>query len=230
MSTKDKVQDPEIAIESALGRAEDFFMRNGKLLLTILAVIVVVVGGYFGYKYLYMAPRAEKAGAAMFTAQQHFAVDSFALALNGDESNAGFLQVIEQYGGTPQGNVARHYAGICYLRMGEYENALKYLAQYKAVDGVPGEIINAQNLGLQGDANAQLGNLEQAISFYTKAADKYNNNLTAPYYLKKAGLLYEKSGQAAKALELYERIKYDYAASMEARDIDKYIGRAGQQI
>ena len=157
MSTKDKAKsaiDPEIAIESALGRTEEFFMRNGKLLLTILAVIIVVVGGYFGYKYLYIGPRAEKAGAAMFAAEQQFAVDSFALALNGDGSTEGFLQIIDKYGNTPQGNIARHYAGVCYLRLGDYESALSYLGQYKATEGAPNTVINAQNLGLQGDANA----------------------------------------------------------------------------
>ena len=62
MATQNTNQDPEAAIENAIGRTEAFLQKNGKLLLSLLAVIVVVVGGYFGYKYLYVAHRAEKAG------------------------------------------------------------------------------------------------------------------------------------------------------------------------
>lgn len=62
-------EDPEVVIESAIGRTEDFIQKNGKTLLTILIVVVLLVGGFFGYKYLYSTPRQEKASAAIFSAQ-----------------------------------------------------------------------------------------------------------------------------------------------------------------
>ena len=129
---KSQTEDPEVAIQSAIGRVEGFIMNNGRSLLTALIVVVVVVGGFFGYKYLISGPRAEKAAAMMFVAEQQFAVDSFALALNGDGNFAGFLEVIDRYGSTDEGNLARHYAGICYLRLGEYQQALDYLKEYSA--------------------------------------------------------------------------------------------------
>lgn len=55
-----------------------------------------------------------------------------------------------------------------------------------------------------------------------------DNGLTAPYYLKKIGLVYEKLGDKAKALDAYKTISGSYAGSMEARDIQKYIGRLEQ--
>ena len=110
---KSQTEDPEVAIQSAIGRVEGFIMNNGRSLLTALIVVVVVVGGFFGYKYLISGPRAEKAAAMMFVAEQQFAVDSFALALNGDGNFAGFLEVIDRYGSTDEGNLARQYAGIC---------------------------------------------------------------------------------------------------------------------
>ena len=55
------------------------------------------------------------------------------------------------------------------------------------------------------------------------------NTLTAPYYLKKSGEVYEKLGDNEKALAAYKKIATDYATSMEARDIQKYIGRIEQQ-
>ena len=44
-------------------------------------------------------------------------------------------------------------------------------------------------------------------------------------YLLKAGAVAEKLGQNAKALGFYETIKDQYPQSVEAYDIDKYIGR-----
>ena len=88
-----QTQDPEQVIEQGLGRFELFIERNGKAMLIVLGAIVVLVGGYFSYKYLYLAPRADKASAAMFAAQNQFERDSFALALNGNASFDGFLTI-----------------------------------------------------------------------------------------------------------------------------------------
>ena len=41
--------------------------------------------------------------------------------------------------------------------------------------------------------------------------------------------MYEKLGDNAKALAAYEAVEVDYPTSMEARDIQKYIGRIQQQ-
>ncbi len=224
-----EAHDPEVIIESAIGNTEMFIMRNGRTLLMLLAAIIIIAGGYFGYKYLYQIPRGKKAAAMMFVAEQQFAADSFSLALNGDGGSDGFLQVIENYGGTAEGNLAKHYAGICYMRMGQYEEALSYLSKYKTVDGITGQIINAQNFGLRGDMSVQLKNYKEAASMYEKAVKASDNVLTTPYYLKKAAAVYAELGENAKALEAYKKIRADYGNSMEARDIDKYIGAIEQK-
>ena len=229
MAKKNTNQDPEVAIEAALGKTEMFLQKNGRMLLIVLGIIAIVIGGYFGYKYLYVAHRAEKAGSMMFVAEQQFAIDSFALALNGDGNNAGFLDVIAKYGSTPQGNIASHYAGICYLQLGELDNALKYLGRYKMTDGAPNTIINAQNYGLQGDIFVQKGEYDKAIEKYTKAIEVGDNSFSAPYYLKKLAIVYHETGKNKEAVAALQRIADEYASSMEARDVEKYIGEYEQQ-
>ncbi len=226
-----RAQDPEQVIEQGLGRFELFIERNGKAMLIALGVIIVLVGGYFSYKYLYLAPRADKASAAMFEAQNQFERDSFALALNGNASFDGFLSIADQYGNTPQGNIAKHYAGLCYLYMGEYQQAIDAFKSYKAVkDNAAGTLIAAQNLGLTGDAYVELGQLEEGVKYYERAAAFSDNVGTAPVYLKKAGLANEKLGNLQKALEQYTAIRNDYPRSMQARDIEKFIARVQQQL
>ncbi|MDR2936424.1 MAG: tetratricopeptide repeat protein [Rikenellaceae bacterium] len=221
--------DPEVKIESVIGRTEYFIQQNGKTLLTVLAVIVVLVGGFFAYKYLYVAPRQEKAAAAIFAAQEFFAADSFATALNGDGQHDGFLQVVDKYGSTASGNLAKHYAGQCYLRMGEYQKAVEWFGKFTNVKGIPATMVNAENTGLTGDAYAQLGDMQKAVAQYEKAASMSENALTAPYYCRKAGQVYAKLGNNAKALEFFNRVKNEFPTSTEAREIDKYIGQVEQR-
>ncbi len=223
--------DPEVMIETAIDQSEGFLYRNGKKLLIALGCVTVVVAIVFAYNNFVVAPKEADASTAGYLAQIAFTNGDFETALNGGDNSEGFLDVIDQYGSTPTGNVANHYAGICYMQLGDYQNALTYLSSYKAVGGAAAaEIIDAQNIGLQGDANVQLGNNEAAVALYTKAASTSKNALTAPYYLKKAAAVYNVLGQKAKALELYKQIKQDYPMSMEARDMDKEIANIEQAM
>ena len=226
MAKKDKqTKDPEVKIENALGKTENWLIRNRKVLMGILIAAVAVALIIFGYIHIYKNPRQLKASEASFVAEQYFANDQYDLALNGDGTNDGFVEVAEQYRNTAAGNMASHYAGICYLKLGDYDNAMEYLGKYKKVKGFPASIVNAQNAGLIGDVYSQKGDYKNAVAMYEKAVKESDNILTVPIYLKKAGLVYEQLGDNAKALECYQTLSEDYFNSLEARDIDKYIGR-----
>lgn len=217
--------DPEVQIEQAIGRSEHFIERNGKNLLIALCAIVLIIAGYFGYIHLVETPKNQKAEASVFMAQRSFEANEFEKALNGDANGAGFLEIVKQFGSTPTGNMASHYAGICYLRTGDFKNAIASLEKYKDVDGAAAELINAQNKGLIGDAYIELKDNDKAITFYEKAIAVSENQLTAPYYLMKLAGVYVAKGDTAKALECYETVKTKFYNSNEARDIDKYIGK-----
>ena len=159
-------------------------------------------------------------------AQARFEAENpdYELALNGDANGAGFLDVIDQYGSTPSGNLAKHYAGICYLKSGDVEQAALYLAKFSPVKGLPGALINAQNYGLQGDVAVEQGNYAAAVKFYEKAVKAADNNMTAPLYLRKAGLAEKAQGNNERAAALFQRILDNYPSSMEAREAEKLLG------
>lgn len=224
-NNKQQENNYEEAVIETVSKTEQFFEKHQKLVTWVLVAIIVVIGGYFANKYLIAQPRAEKASAEMFAAIQNFNAEEWQVALDGDGNNAGFIEVIDNYGSTPQASLASHYAGICYYKLGDNENALKYLEKYNTASGAPAEIINAQNFGLQADIVANNGDLERAASLYRKAVEASDNSLTAPCYLKKLGQIEEALGNNAAALAAYERIANEYNTALEARDIDTFIGR-----
>ena len=206
-------------IESTLGKTEMFIEKNQKTITVVLAAIVVIVLAIFGVKKFVVEPREAAAQSAMFRAEQLFENDDYATALNGDGNNAGFMDIISEYGGTKSGNLARYYAGICYLNTGDFNNAIKYLGEFKGKD----QIVKPLATGAMGDAYLELDNAAEAAKCYEKAAKESKNSFTSPMFLMKAGLAYEMVENYAKALEMYKIIKADYPNSNEGFSIEKYI-------
>jgi tetratricopeptide (TPR) repeat protein len=219
---QDKTEGGIVKVEEALSKTERFIETNQKLLTIIIGVIVVVVLVFFGFKRFYMAPREKEAKEQMFMAERYFEIDSLSLALNGDGMYPGFLDIIDDYGMTKGANLSKYYAGICYLKMGNFNEAIDKLKSFKGKD----QILGPMAVGAIGDAYLELNETAKAASYYIEAADMKDNEFTTPLFLIKAGWAYEIQKNYKTALELYERIKFKYPTSNEARDIDKYIARA----
>lgn len=203
-------------------KVEDFYTRNKKNINTALLAVVVIVGGYFGYKKFYLEPQEAEVQREMFMAQKYFEIDSFDIALKGNGTFKGFADIASEYGSTKGGNLAHYYAGICNLRTGQFQEAIDHLEDFSTSN----ELIAPLAEGAIGDAYVELGDLEKGVSHYTKAAKMSNNKLTSPIFFKKAGLVFEEQKEYSKAIDVYTTIKNDYAEAQEAQDIDKYIARA----
>ncbi|MBP5366297.1 MAG: tetratricopeptide repeat protein [Bacteroidales bacterium] len=221
MSTNKKVNQTDKGfqdVEMALTRSEQFIEKNQKgIAIGAIAVLAVIAIIWF-VNTLYIAPNKVSAQEEIFNAQYYFEQDSFRLALDGDGMNAGFLKIIDEYGSTPAGNLASYYAGVCYLNLGEYENAKKYLKAFSTDDAT----LSSQAIGLAGDAECQLGNEKEAIAAYKKAIEK-KDNVTAPIFLMKLGALYESTGNTAEAKKCYQEVKDNYATSLQATTAEKYL-------
>ena len=218
MAKEIKNENVEAVVE-AVSKTEKFFNENGKILGGIVIGLVVVAAAVFcWYKFAYQ-PAAEEAQGQMAVAEKNFRAADYELALNGDGNVLGFAQIIDEYG-KKAGKSVYFYAGVCELQLGNWESAIKYLESYKGKDA----ILAARATACIGDAYVGLENYEKALACFEKAASTIDN-LFAAGYLLKAGATAEKLGQNAKALGFYETIKDQYPQSIEAYDIDKYIGR-----
>jgi len=210
--------------DDIIAKAQDFWTRYQKQLTIALTVIVLAIGGWFGYKNFIQKPKAAKAVDAMFKAEEYYTMDSLQKALNGDGINAGFVKIIKEYGGTETGELARFYAGASYLRLGDFNNAVKYLKEYSTSQ----KQLQARAYKLLGDAYSELGKNDEAISHYKKAAayfteDRYNS----AEYLFLAASFAEKIGKNNEAIELYKEVKEKYPETIAANESEKYLAKLG---
>ena len=222
---KEVVTPQDEMLASAQTQGENFFEKNSKMVVVAIVVIFALAAAIFGYKKVIVEPRMTKAQEMLFEAQYQFESQNadFALALNGNENTPGFAQVVEQYGNTPAGNLARMYAAACSLRLGEFDQAQNYINSFKNVKGVPGEIINAMAAGIKGDIAVEKGDNAGAAKLFEQAAKVSENDFTTPMYLRKAALAYKAMGDEAKAEELMKVINEQYPASYDAREAIKLV-------
>lgn len=212
-------------IEDALTSTEQFIEKHQKQLSLFALAILVVVAGFMGYNKLYKAPLEKEAIQQAAGAQLYFSQDAFKKALNGDGNKLGFIEIMNEYGSTSIGNTSKAYAGVCCLKLGQFDKAIDYLKGFSSDDF----IISQMAIANLGDAYMEKGDFSAAANNYEKAASDNANNFTTAIYLMKAGTAHELNKDFDKAITAYERIKADFSKSMEARDIEKYITRAKLQ-
>jgi predicted negative regulator of RcsB-dependent stress response len=221
MSNEDQI--PHIkGIESL----KDFYESNKKNInIAGIAAILLLAGVYYYFKF-YKPSVETDAKDSFFMAERYFGQDSLNLALNGDGMNLGMINIADEYGSTKTGNLASYYAGVILLKQGKYQQALDYIKDVDMED----EIMAAQVLTLQGDCYSELGDYKAAGKKYRAAADKRDNEMTAPYALKKAGVAFEEAGELNDALDAYTDLFEDYNKVSSEMNVESYIARVKAKI
>lgn len=221
MAVETKVSGADVHSEP-LGDVQNYWSKWGKPASIVLAVLILGFGAWFAYNAWVVQPKEEKAQDAIFKAQQYFAQDSLNKALNGDGVNKGFLYIIKNYDGTKSANLAKYYAGVCNLKLGNFNEAIKYLKDF-STDSKP---VQMMAYGCLGDAYGEANKKGDAVDAYKKAAATFEDDKdNSSEYLFRAGLLSEILGKNKEALDLYKQIKDKYSNTLRGAQIDKYIYR-----
>lgn len=218
-------------LDEGASKSEEWVSNNQNYILGIIGVIAIGVLGYLAYVQFVQKPKEASAANEMYYPQQYFdealisttAKDSlFTLALEGGEGKYGFLDIIEEYSGTKAANLANYSAGMSYLNMNKYQEAIGYLEDFSSED----DILGALAKGGLGDAFMQLDQASDALGYYEAALAHSTNEYTTPKFLYKAGVTALEMGNKSKALGYFKRIKDEYSSSEPAGTIDAFIGMA----
>ena len=233
MADKSIVQKEVDVIQKARG----FWANYNKPVTYIAAAIIILLGGWLVYKYMFKLPKEEKANDAVFVTQKYFSdfgkassdsikIQLAAKCLNGDGINAGALKIINKFPGTAAANLCEYYAGACYLHLQQFDKAIKFLKEFDAGGATQ---IKSRAYGMIADASAELNKKDQALDYYKKAANvDEKDEYTSSEFLFRAALFAESAGKTKEAVELFKKIKEDYPLSEKAADVDRYLARLGE--
>lgn len=220
-------------LDETANKSEEWIEKNSKPLFYGLVAIAALILVYLAYSKFIAEPKQQEASnelaypralfdeAATFAGTKADSIYNLAL-IGGVDGKYGFIDIADQFGGTKAGNLANYYAGISYLKMKKYEEAINYLSSFKSDD----ELLGPTALGAIGDAFADINQPKEALDYYQQAANKKDNQFTTPLFLFKAAQIAMDLKEYSKAEKLYTTIKEKYADSDQGRDIEKYINSA----
>lgn len=218
-------------LDETASKSEQWIEKNSKVLFSALVSIVVIFLAFLGYNKYITEPNELEASNELAFPRKYFdeaatagsGIDSLLnLGLEGADGRYGFLDIAESFSGTDAGNLANYYAGVSYLQLKDYENAIAYLSKFDSDD----EMLGPVSLGAIGDAFSDIDQQKDALEYYEKAANKRNNEFTTPLFLYKAGQTAMLLEDYSKAEELFTKIKKSYSKSDQGKDIDKFINAA----
>lgn len=218
-------------LEETASKSEQWVEKYQKPLFSALVIVVVGILGYIAYNSYIIEPKEQDAANELAFPKENFdlalnAIKNgetlYTLALEGTDGKYGFVDIADKYSGTDAGNLANYYAGLSYLKINDYKNAISYLEDFSSNDA----LLAPTALGAIGDAFADLNQNEDALSYYEKAANTQANSSTTPLYLLKAGNTALDLGDAKKAEALFTEVKNKYSESALANNIDMHINKA----
>ncbi len=233
VNVEDKSTTAEVfnTLDETASKSEQWVEKNQRPIFIGLIAIAVIILGYLAYNKYLLEPNELEAADELAYPKKHFeraqntsvAVDSlYNISLNGSDGKYGLIDIVENYGNTKAGNLAKYMSGIAYLKTGNYEDAIKYLSDFSSDD----EMLGSLALGNIGDAFSEINQYEDALKYYVEAANFKDNNFTSPLYLLRAGNIAMELKEFDKAEEYFTKIKDNYASSNEARNINIFVQRA----
>ena len=233
---KEKIEEKTpVMEENFVIRFQKFFEKNMKM-ITICGGAIVVIAGFLCLRSFVFTPNAQKSAVKDgFYAENYFisGIDNnnpedLQKALDGDGKHPGFKKLIDKHSGglfhsTPDVvNTYRYYAGISALRLGKFDEAIKYLDDYDGEEYYTAAI----KFMAEADAYVEKGNNKKALELYVKSAETNSNDITSPAALFKAGMCCLALNDNEGAMKHFTTIKTKYPQSLEYNTIDYYIGVA----
>ena len=205
-------------------KAKELFNQyQGKVLIGVGVLIVIIVG------IVLMKQNSEKnnlkANALLAKVMPIYEANQFKEAIEGKklESISGLKQIVDDYGSTDAGEMAKLYLANSYYYLSEFDNALKY---YKDFSGAGDDFKSAAYAGIASCYETKK-EYKDAADYFKKASSVSKSNAQNPEYLLKAGINFISANQNNDAKELFLKIKEDYKTSIVAYEVDKYLAIVG---
>lgn len=194
---------------------------QSKILMAAGALVVIIVA-----VVLYTARVNEQNLAATTELSRIidlYTTGDYQKAIDGEPGTnlMGLKDIVENYDGTEQGELAQIYLANCYFFLSNFDKS------FENYDGYSGnnDFYKATSLAGKAAYYEVMNDREEAADLYLSAA-KVNptNPSNAEYYLN-AGINYLKTGDNKSAEDALTTLKNDYETSIYAKEADKYLSQ-----
>lgn len=225
----DKHAHAEHDVDSSVETVEkikSFWSKNGKAVTYILGALLLLTGGFWAYKNFVQQPKEAESLDKSFKAEEYYKLDSFNLALNGDGVNPGFIKIADKYSGTQVGNLAKFYAGVCFVKTNQNQKAVDYLKDFST----DSKQVQQRAYKLLGDAYGDLGKGSDAVEYYKKAAKEFETDqaASAEALFSAAYCAQHLLNKPQEAIELYTQLKQKFPRTQQGFEADKYLAQLGK--
>jgi tetratricopeptide (TPR) repeat protein len=197
------------------------FFEKYKNKIFIYAGVLVAVAAIVYFYLNQKSESNEKAGLELSRIMPLYDQGAYLEAIEGRQGTniIGLKKLVEDFGGSENGETAKIYLANSYAFLGNYDEAFKYYNEYSgSID-----YFEAASLAGQAGYYAVQEDFEKAANLYLKASKMSKINSQNPDYLLNAGIYYLKAGEKEEAKILFNRIKDDYATSLAYMEVDKYL-------
>ncbi|MBV6478982.1 MAG: hypothetical protein HGGPFJEG_01742 [Ignavibacteria bacterium] len=200
-------------------KAVDYFEKNKKHVYIALTIIAVAVAGIIFLNNKRKA-NEEKAAVELSKIQQIYSAGKFQQAINGDSLglNKGLLALVNDYGSTESGELAKIMLANSYFNLRDFDNAEKYYNDFSGNNILLKVSAEAGEASVK-EAREQYGD---AAKLFEKAANLDSENPFRDQYLFYAAKNYFRVNEMDKAKKLLEEIKEKYPKSKVLQESEKY--------
>jgi tetratricopeptide (TPR) repeat protein len=221
-----KKQIKEDKLVTSFYNARTFYEDNQSKVLMVLGAVAAVIVAIIWYNSK-ITQDNQSAAVELSRIYSIYESGSFQEAIDGQPGTniTGLKSIVDNYGGSEQGETARIYLANSYYFLGDYQNAKD---EYDSYSGSNMQLVASAYAGIAACYEAD-EDYNSAADFYLKAAEVYEYNPMNADNLLNSGKNYIKSKDYGKAEEILGRIKDDYAQSAAARDVDRYLALVNTQ-
>ncbi|MFN4908496.1 MAG: tetratricopeptide repeat protein [Bacteroidota bacterium] len=222
--------------DSSAGSAQnavDFVTNRWQTIVGVVAVLALVIGGYFYYDSQQQELNVEGL-THLSRVRMTYDMGAYEQALTGkgippmgNEAVKGLVAISEEYDGTPAGQQAALMAGNAFVNLGKASEAE---AQFSRAAGSSSQLIQVgAKQGLAAVREMQK-NFSEAAALYEEAATLADKTGLEDRLTYNAAVCYEESKNTAKAQELYRLVVKKFEMSEVAASAKSGLARLGTAI
>ncbi|MBN1301699.1 MAG: hypothetical protein JW995_10840 [Melioribacteraceae bacterium] len=214
-----KKQIKEDKLVTSYYQFQQFYEENQTKILIVVGAVAAIILAVFWYTS--KIEQENLSATAQLTKVIHLYEDgNYAEAISGQPGTniLGLQEIVREYGGTDQGEVARVYLANSLYATGKIDEAYEQYSKYSGSNS----LLAAAALAGKGACLENKQQFDEAADNYFKAYKMSESNPQNSDYLLLAVKNYVRAGNKSEAKNVMEILKSEYKNSQAANEVEKY--------